>query len=389
MEELVNQWTSGRDGLLSTAREWVERAGAPRKRRRVAKDSEPRAHTSVMERRSTRSQSKLEALQDSQESLVRSQDLQAQERERTIADSDIDEEGSEYEEGRVASTPQGGDSRAQSSAPNDGLVACPVCGKRMKEEVVFTHLDHCTGDAEQSSKLSNSFTDGTHENSIPPLHPRQPAPKSPPQRLPTLAYSMLNENALRKKLRDLGIFSQGPKQLLQKRHTEWVNLWNANCDSSSPRTKRELLQELDVWERNLGRQIGGGMASGVTAGPSGTAGGGGGASGGVMSKEFDGGKWIKSQKAEFDDLVRKARERGTRGKPAPRGYEKQQGQVDSDPDHTPPLPEPPPTTEQALPARGGRGGSQPVVDLTSPPKPAAEPPVEEALPASQRSQVYA
>jgi hypothetical protein len=32
----------------------------------------------------------------------------------------------------------------------------------------------------------------------------------------------------------------------RSRHTEWVNPWNANCDSRNPRTKRELSSELDV-----------------------------------------------------------------------------------------------------------------------------------------------
>ena len=30
--------------------------------------------------------------------------------------------------------------------PKDGLVACPMCNRRMKEELVFSHLDRCTAD---------------------------------------------------------------------------------------------------------------------------------------------------------------------------------------------------------------------------------------------------
>lgn len=32
---------------------------------------------------------------------------------------------------------------------DDGLVACPMCSRRMKNEAVFSHLDACTGPAEQ------------------------------------------------------------------------------------------------------------------------------------------------------------------------------------------------------------------------------------------------
>lgn len=31
---------------------------------------------------------------------------------------------------------------------DDGLVACPICAKRMKNEAVFRHLDTCTGESE-------------------------------------------------------------------------------------------------------------------------------------------------------------------------------------------------------------------------------------------------
>lgn len=70
------------------------------------------------------------------------------------------------------------------------------------------------------------------------------------ERLPKLNYSLLNERQLRQKVRQLGIPDGGDKRLLQERHTEWLNLWNAAGDSSSPGpSKRELLKALDAWER--------------------------------------------------------------------------------------------------------------------------------------------
>jgi E3 ubiquitin-protein ligase RAD18 len=35
--------------------------------------------------------------------------------------------------------------------PSDGLVACPMCNKRMKEEAVFSHLDRCNGQPVQET----------------------------------------------------------------------------------------------------------------------------------------------------------------------------------------------------------------------------------------------
>ena len=36
--------------------------------------------------------------------------------------------------------------------PEDGLVSCPMCGKRMKEEAVFTHLDRCDTEQKEGSR---------------------------------------------------------------------------------------------------------------------------------------------------------------------------------------------------------------------------------------------
>jgi E3 ubiquitin-protein ligase RAD18 len=34
---------------------------------------------------------------------------------------------------------------------DDGMVACPICNRRMKNEAVFSHLDKCTGDPEPAT----------------------------------------------------------------------------------------------------------------------------------------------------------------------------------------------------------------------------------------------
>lgn len=38
--------------------------------------------------------------------------------------------------------------------PDDGLVGCPICGTRMKEEAVYTHLDRCDGRKKQGNGRS-------------------------------------------------------------------------------------------------------------------------------------------------------------------------------------------------------------------------------------------
>lgn len=105
-----------------------------------------------------------------------------------------------------------------------------------------------------------------------------------------MSYSLLKENALKKKLQELGIPSTGPKPLLVRRHTEWANIWNANCDSSHPKTKRELLAELDKWERSQG---------GLSREQDNT----------VMKKDFDPAGWASNNKDDFSRLIAEAKKK--------------------------------------------------------------------------------
>ncbi len=81
--------------------------------------------------------------------------------------------------------------------------------------------------------------------------------------------------------------------LLEKRHTEWVNLWNANCDSAHPRSKREVLQDLDLWERSQG------SLAPVSARPGHD----------VMKKDFDRPGWAADHHDDFRALIANARQK--------------------------------------------------------------------------------
>jgi E3 ubiquitin-protein ligase RAD18 len=286
VEELVANFKTSRKSLLDFARQAIETeedvaAQRPRKRRKVEADLSARQ----MPARSTRSQARKDAVRSSQESLRPDEE---------IADSE-----SEYEDEPERSAHFSEPVPRQVSEPDDGLIACPGCGRRMKAEAVFTHLDTCASSTGDKSPPQSTTT-------LASIAYTQPSATNQKERLPTLAYSMLNDNALRKKLKELGISNQGPKLLMQKRHTEWVNLWNANSDSRTPRLKRELLKELEVWERTQGRQIANNLGAS-----------------GVMAKDFDSDAYAKSNKSDFDELIRKAREKA-KAKKADR-IEKQPG----------------------------------------------------------------
>ncbi|MCJ1469349.1 E3 ubiquitin-protein ligase rad18 [Pseudocyphellaria aurata] len=175
--------------------------------------------------------------------------------------------------------------------PEDGLIPCPICNQRMKEEDVFAHLDvHNEPDFTPGTKPSISSmrisTDGSTRTQS----------SRPPDRLPQLSYSLLKDVALRKKLTDLGIPSGGSRALMIRRHTEWVNMVNANSDSARPRSKSELLHELRVWDKSQGRQIPNAPEDAMGASS-------------VMRKDFDGTAWATSHDDDFQRLISKARQK--------------------------------------------------------------------------------
>lgn len=159
------------------------------------------------------------------------------------------------------------------------MVACPICDQHVREKRINLHIDKgCPREQSPPTpkrlKYTNSFFGskghqsrynipeislvhiyicfaGTNflifsgslvavpssELSVPPLRP-----------LPKIAFGLMKEPALRNKLHELGLPSHGTKKNLQDRYNEWLTLWNANVDSSRPRSKRELLMELHSWE---------------------------------------------------------------------------------------------------------------------------------------------
>ena len=174
-----------------------------------------------------------------------------------------------YEEGRTA-----------------GQVLCPICQDAFPTiKAVQAHVDHCDG--EPSKKHSN------RSNQTP--MPLQPAskPTKRPEPLAQLHYGVLKDNALRKKLQDSGILSTGPRQLMERRYTEWVTIWNANCDSRNPKQRGELKRLLDTWERTQGG--GAFIASRANPGEN------------IRSKDFDREAWSQKQNDPFKQLLKEAR----------------------------------------------------------------------------------
>lgn len=265
LQEVVATFQAARPAALDVARrdgeqEAAEASRRPGKRKRTVLDSDDIAQAE-QDIRTTRSKSRrLAASQTSHPESIE------------IFDSDGDGEFEPEQE------------------HDDGLVECPLgCGRRMKVEAVEPHLDKC----EDEKKQSNRPKSQTPVNALRPLRPTSAQGSKPQDRLSELNYSLLTDTKLTKKLKELGIPDWGSKQLMVKRHTAWVNLWNANCDSSHPRSKRDLLKDLDAWERTQG---------GKASTTNGTA-------SSVMRKDFDGASWANKNKDDFSRLIAEAQRR--------------------------------------------------------------------------------
>ncbi|TQV93009.1 DNA repair protein (RadR) [Cordyceps javanica] len=178
---------------------------------------------------------------------------------------------------------------------SDGLVPCPMCQRRMKEWQVFSHLESCPGpDGPKASPRKPNSDAPTPQTLLTGQMQRQQ--QNTLERLPSLSYSIFKEQALRKKLAEIGISNQGPRPLLERRHKEWLTIWNANCDAARPRRRAELLRDLDVWERTQGGKApapGRGAAQAAAAA--------------IKDKDFDGAAWAARHDDSFKDLIANAR----------------------------------------------------------------------------------
>ncbi|KAI0910855.1 DNA repair protein rad18 [Ustulina deusta] len=204
--------------------------------------------------------------------------------------------------------------------PDDGLVACPICWRRMKPLQVDRHIDtSCPGEPQpqpdptppaqpsrrssaKPTSITSAFAPSSSTTSAPSLSKK---PQPTPDRLPALNYSMLKETQLRKELSELCLSTSGNRGTLERRHREWVMIWNANCDSQRPRRRAELLHDLEVWERTLGSRA-------PTASRSAAMG------AQIRDKDFDAAAWAAKNDNFFRDLIADARRTRAQVQPKPK-----------------------------------------------------------------------
>lgn len=260
----MDAFVASRAPILEYARKpAISATASPKRKARELSDEDVEEPTSKRTRMSTRSSARRGA-------------------EATSAMAQQEADGPDHEE------------PADVYTPDDGLVACPICQSRMKEADINKHLDtSCAWKPSLPKTQPSTPKKATSQANLLTTQAKPSEQAKAPERLPALAYSMLKDQALRKKLMELGINSYGSRAHLERRHREWVTLWNANCDSSQPKTRNELLQDLDNWERTVGT----GTRSLVYGHQAPQ----------VKDKNFDGSAWASKHDDSFKDLIANAR----------------------------------------------------------------------------------
>lgn len=64
----------------------------------------------------------------------------------------------------------------------------------------------------------------------------------------------MKDNAIKKKLKELGISSQGDRKVLENRLQRYIILYNAECDKINPRPISELIKQFEE-EENLEKKV--------------------------------------------------------------------------------------------------------------------------------------
>lgn len=176
----------------------------------------------------------------------------------------------------------------------DDLVECPICSHKFTLSALHRHLDSVScypgfpepspeerGLAPKSAKPSSSswLTLATiHSDATSSMAASE-------KRLHRPQYNLKSDRDLRKLLDDAGLPTSGDREKLVERHRQWVNLWNANLDSTKARRSTlQLRKELAAWERAKW------SAKDHSA---------------LVDRQKT--SWIQSNKSQFHSLIEKAR----------------------------------------------------------------------------------
>ncbi|XP_072136750.1 E3 ubiquitin-protein ligase RAD18 isoform X1 [Mobula birostris] len=126
--------------------------------------------------------------------------------------------------------PKDNDAEPSTSGPKEIVkVDCPVCAVAIPEKNINRHLDGCLIREDKKESLRSCMN-------------RR-------KLLPKLVYNLLSDRDLKKKLKEYGLSTQGSKAQLIKRHQEFIQMYNSQCDSLNPKSAKDIAKEIEKNEK--------------------------------------------------------------------------------------------------------------------------------------------
>lgn len=107
-------------------------------------------------------------------------------------------------------------------------VECPVCGVGVPEQHINKHLDMCLSRDDKKEGLRSGG--------------RRKA-------MPKLVYTLISVPKLKKMLKECHLSTQGSRELLVRRHQDFTQIYNAQCDSLNPKSAEDIAKEIESNER--------------------------------------------------------------------------------------------------------------------------------------------
>ncbi|XP_033645303.1 E3 ubiquitin-protein ligase RAD18-like [Asterias rubens] len=138
----------------------------------------------------------------------------------------VDEESAEEMGQSVASTSSSPATGQLTPGGSRDKAVCPVCGVPVTAKYINTHLDACLNRTEQ---------------------PKTRTPKRKP--IPPMLWKLVPEKDIRKKLKENNLSTKGKRYDLVKRLDEFILMYNAQCDSSNPKSGLEIAKEVERLEQ--------------------------------------------------------------------------------------------------------------------------------------------
>jgi hypothetical protein len=153
----------------------------------------------------------------------------------------------------------------QGTALNGGHAVAPTAVKRKSEEEEVGTGETRTStrasrNASKKTKYTHDSSDSDNDNDSdfevvePPVENKQQSrPKVTLQRKTVASYHGLKRKKLVELCSKEGLPIDGSDEELKKRHSEFITLYNSECDAEYPRSVSELIKEIK--KREVGRKV--------------------------------------------------------------------------------------------------------------------------------------